>query len=80
MARKLSASSASFHAAQGFAVLGLTGGVLLWFTGFIAIGGEWFLMWQSDQWNETPTSFRFAAAFLLILVCIQLPEPSNRRT
>ena len=26
-------------------------GFLVWFLGFVTIGGEWFLMWQSETWN-----------------------------
>ncbi|MDP1548700.1 MAG: DUF2165 domain-containing protein, partial [Nitrosomonas sp.] len=39
---------ASFNQAKGLAILGLTLGFILWFTGFMTIGGEWFLMWQSE--------------------------------
>ena len=37
-----------FNQAKGIAAAGLTLGIILWFSGFITIGGEWFLMWQSD--------------------------------
>lgn len=43
--------AAAFAAARGTAVLGLTLAFLLWVTGFVTIGGEWFAMWQSKAWN-----------------------------
>lgn len=63
-----------FNANKGVAVLGLTLGLLLWFTGFITIGGEWFLMWQSKIWNGQQAAFRICVIIGIILVYISLPE------
>ena len=52
-----------YLAARGPAILGLTAGVLLYGAGFIAGGGEWFAMWQSQTWNGQ----RAAAIFLLLI-------------
>lgn len=60
--------AAGFNAAKGPAAAGLTLGVLLWFTGFLVVGGEWFLMWQSEIWNGIASAFRFAASLLLTLI------------
>ncbi|AMC34714.1 DUF2165 family protein [Janthinobacterium sp. B9-8] len=49
---------AAFNKAKGPAIAGLTLGIILWFLGFIAIGGEWFLMWQSAIWNGQQSAFR----------------------
>jgi predicted small integral membrane protein len=64
----LSAPAQRFNAAKGPAVAGLTLGIVLWFTGFIAIGGEWFLMWQSQTWNGIAAAFRFSAILFLTLL------------
>jgi predicted small integral membrane protein len=40
------------------AIAGLTLGLLLWLVAFIAVGGEWFLMWQSAEWNGEEAAFR----------------------
>lgn len=64
----LSGPAARFNAAKGPAIAGLTLGILLWFTGFIVIGGEWFLMWQSQSWNGIEAAFRFSAIFFLTLL------------
>lgn len=60
--------AAAFARARGVAVAGLSLGVLLWLGGFVAIGGEWFGMWMSSQWNGIASAFRFAAVLLLVLV------------
>lgn len=57
-----------FHRAKRFAVAGLTLGLLLWLGGFMAIGGEWFGMWMSTQWNGLASAFRFVVVLLLALV------------
>jgi predicted small integral membrane protein len=34
---------------KGLAVVAAGLGFLVWFFGFMVIGGEWFQMWQSSQ-------------------------------
>lgn len=58
----------SFNQAKGLAVLGLTLGFLLWFTGFMTIGGEWFLMWQSEVANKQQAAFRLVAVTGITLI------------
>jgi predicted small integral membrane protein len=48
--------------------MGLSAGVSLWLVGFMAIGGEWFGMWMSSQWNGVETSFRLVALLLGALI------------
>ena len=54
--------------AKKYTTLGLGLGILLWFTFFITIGGEWFLMWQSEKWNALPTAFSLTIIFFLFLL------------
>ncbi len=68
MIRKFRSTAVDFKAAKSFATYGFALGVLLWFTVFIAIGGEWFLMWQSKTWNVQNTAFLLTACFLLFLL------------
>ncbi|OQW41276.1 MAG: hypothetical protein A4S08_02815 [Proteobacteria bacterium SG_bin4] len=58
----------SFNQAKSTAILGLTLGFLLWFTGFMTIGGEWFLMWQSEVANGQQAAFRFVMIIAVTLV------------
>lgn len=57
MMSKFLADATEFKNAKKYTSLGLSLGVLLWFSVFIAIAGEWFLMWQSKNWNAQPTAF-----------------------
>ena len=57
-----------FNAAKDVAVAGLVLGLLLWFGGFLIVGGEWFQMWQSKSWNGQEAAFRFIPAFRHVLV------------
>ena len=68
MWRARRAPAATFHRAGRHAVAGLTLGVLLWLGGFMAVGGEWFGMWMSTQWNGLGSAFRFVVVLLLALV------------
>jgi len=61
-------SAAEFHSAKNIAICGLALGFLLWQVGFMSIGGEWFGMWMSEQWNGIPSAFRFSVTILLVLI------------
>jgi predicted small integral membrane protein len=65
---------AAFARAKNFAVLGLTACLLIWLAGFMAIGGEWFGMWMSKEWNGIEAAFRFSALSLGILIFVTLPD------
>ncbi|GAA4414047.1 DUF2165 family protein [Nibrella viscosa] len=68
MIRRFRAPANEFRQAKQAVTMGLALGVLLWFTVFIAVGGEWFLMWQSKTWNAQNTGFQLTACFLLFLL------------
>jgi predicted small integral membrane protein len=72
--RQLRADAQAFNGAKTFAVLGLTLGFLLWQVGFMSIGGEWFGMWQSKDWNGVPSAFRFAIIILAVLILVAMPD------
>ena len=79
LARRLSADAAAFNRAKSFAVVGLTLGFLLWQVGFMSIGGEWFGMWQSQQWNGVPSAFRFLITILAVLIFVAIPDQELER-
>ena len=74
MLRKLNSSSVEFNQAKKLILTGISLGVILWFGVFIAIGGEWFLMWQSKNWNGQNTAFFLTLCFLLFLIYISRPD------
>jgi predicted small integral membrane protein len=63
-----------FNKAKGIAITGLTLGIILWFTGFMTLGGEWFLMWQSEMWNGQEAAFRLAVIFAIVLLYLIQPD------
>jgi predicted small integral membrane protein len=69
-----SGDAAAFNRAKGFAVAGLTLGFLVWQVGFMSIGGEWFGMWQSQQWNGVPSAFRFVMTIIAVLILVAMPD------
>jgi predicted small integral membrane protein len=63
-----------FNAGKGLAIAGLALGFLLWFGGFLVVGGEWFQMWQSKTWNGQEAAFRFIACIGLVLIFLNQPD------
>ncbi|MCX7566680.1 DUF2165 domain-containing protein [Sulfitobacter sp. F26169L] len=55
-------------------VVGATTGFLVWFVGFMVVGGEWFLMWQSPTWNGQDAAFKFYMSILGVLIFVMLPD------
>ncbi|MFD7500819.1 DUF2165 domain-containing protein [Streptomyces sp. NPDC059850] len=52
--------------------------MLLFGAGFIAIGGEWFSMWQSKSWNGLDAATRVFLLSGLVLVLTHLPSAAER--
>ena len=72
MATKLRASKAEFQSARVPLAIGVALGFALWFIGFMAVGGEWFAMWQSKTWNGQDAAFRFYVTILAVAVYVFL--------
>jgi len=47
--------------------------LLLFGAGFIGIGGEWFAMWQSEDWNGLDAATRAFTLSGIVLLVIHLP-------
>ncbi|MEU4895764.1 DUF2165 domain-containing protein [Streptomyces sp. NPDC044780] len=60
--------------ARQASTLGLLMLMLLFGAGFIAIGGEWFAMWQSKQWNGLEAATRVFVLCGLVLLLLHLPS------
>lgn len=63
-----------FKTKKSPAIYGLTLAILIWFVGFIAIGGEWFLMWQSAKWNGIQAAFRIVTVCGIALIYLLIPD------
>jgi predicted small integral membrane protein len=70
MWRALRRERVAFARAKRWAIAGLTLGYLTWQVCFMTIGGEWFCMWMSQQWNGEESAFRFFITFLVILLFV----------
>lgn len=68
------ASAEIFQASKKLTITGIASAMLLFFLFFICIAGEWFLMWQSDQWNAQQTAFSLTTIFLLALIFMNQDE------
>lgn len=58
--------------ARRFSTYGLLMVLLLFGAGFIAIGGEWFSMWQSADWNGLDAATRAFVFSGIVLLVVQL--------
>jgi len=74
LVRNIRADASLFNRHKTFAILGLTLGFLLWHVGFMSIGGEWFGMWQSQQWNGVPSAFRFVVTISAVIILVVVPD------
>lgn len=72
--RAVKGTAAQFSAAKAQGVIALTMGIVLWFVGFIAVGGEWYLMWQSKTWNGQDAAFRLVVVLGITLLYLVGPD------
>jgi predicted small integral membrane protein len=63
-----------FNAAKGVAVIALTLSMTMWLVAFLSVGAEWFLMWQSREWNGQEAAFRMFAVVGLVLLLVLQPD------
>jgi predicted small integral membrane protein len=70
--RALRQPALAFNASKRTPVLALTLSLLMWLVAFLAIGGEWFLMWLSHAWNGQQEAFRnFTIVAIVLLILLQ---------
>jgi len=74
MGMALKKSDEEFRSSAKLAIGALTLGILMWFIAFISVGGEWFLMWQSHNWNGQDAAFRMLTILGIILLFVAQPE------
>jgi len=76
-------SAAVFNATKSLAMGALTANLILWFTAFLTVGAEWFVMWQSQVWNGQAAATRMFTCVGLVLLILKTPDsdpvaPSGR--
>ncbi|WP_031083517.1 MULTISPECIES: DUF2165 domain-containing protein [unclassified Streptomyces] len=60
--------------ARRFTTYGTLMLMLLFGAGFLAIGGEWFAMWQSEDWNGLDAATRVLLFSGVVLIVAHLPS------
>ncbi|QEV18740.1 DUF2165 domain-containing protein [Streptomyces alboniger] len=65
---------AGFARAQRLGSVGLLMILLLFGAGFIGVGGEWFAMWQSENWNGLDAAIRVVTLTGIVLIVNHLPS------
>jgi len=64
----------AFIDAKRPAAVGLLLVWLLYYVGFVIVGGEWFSMWQSNVWNGQQAAVRFLTCAMFVMIVLLLPE------
>ena len=70
------ADRAQFVAALNIAIIALTTSLLMWLVAFLDVGGEWFLMWQSQIWNGQEAAFRMFTIVGVVFLVVVPREPT----
>lgn len=73
LAKSLRSDAATFRTCADVALAGLTMSLLLWLTFFVTVGGEWFMMWQSTEWNGVQVAARNFGMHAVPLLYLSLP-------
>jgi predicted small integral membrane protein len=66
--------------ARQASTLGLLMLLLLFGAGFVAIGGEWFAMWQSKTWNGLDAATRVLVLSGVVLLVTHLPGAAQENS
>jgi predicted small integral membrane protein len=75
LVRNLRGSAVRLQHAKRFVFVGAGLGFLVWFFGFMVVGGEWFAMGQAATWNGQQAAFRFYVTLLAVLLLVNQDDP-----
>ena len=78
MAQALRGTAAAFQQAKRVSIAALTLSLLMWLVAFLAVGGEWFLMWQSKSWNGQDAAFRMFTVVGIVLLLVAQPDAEDQ--
>jgi len=78
LARNLHAPVDTFNRAKRIGIIALTLSLLMWFVAFLSVGAEWFLMWQSKEWNGQEAAGRMFLVVGVVLLYLAIPEHENQ--
>ncbi|KTD51865.1 transmembrane protein [Legionella quinlivanii] len=66
-----------FDSYKQTAFIGLFLGFLLYMVGFLVIGGEWFAMWQSPNWNGQMKAGLFLNFIMFMMIFLNTADDSR---
>ena len=78
LSRALRLPAAEFQTCKRIAILALTASLLMWLVAFLEIGGDWFLMWQSQTWNGQQEAFRMFVIIGVVLMLLLQPDTESQ--
>jgi predicted small integral membrane protein len=76
--RALRGSVGVFNAEKRVAIMALALSMLMWLVAFLTVGAEWFLMWQSRNWNGQEAAFRMFVVVGLVLLLLLQPDKEGQ--
>ena len=74
LAGAMRSSAREFDRAKSISFAGLSLSLLMWSVAFLAVGGEWFLMWQSSAWNGQSAATRNFVVVGIVFLILQSRE------
>jgi predicted small integral membrane protein len=78
LARARRESAVAFNRAKGLSIMALSLSLLMWLVAFLGVGGEWFLMWQSNTWNGQEKAFRMFTVVGIVLLLVAQPDSEEQ--
>lgn len=78
LAHRVRGTPEEYELAKKIPLIGLISSMLMWLVAFLTLGAEWFLMWQSHEWNGQEAAFRmFAVTGICLLFLMQQERPTQ---
>jgi predicted small integral membrane protein len=65
-----SARASSWEPGQRWTLIGGAVGLLVFFFGFIVVGGNWFVMYENSKWNGLEPAFQNTVTTMLALLLV----------
>jgi predicted small integral membrane protein len=78
MAEAVRKTAAAFNFAKRVSIWALALSLLKWLIAFLSVGGEWFLFWQSKEWNGQEAAFRMFTVVGIVLLLVALPDAEDQ--
>lgn len=78
MLRTFLSTRKRFQRAKALTAIGISLVFVTWFVAFMLVGGEWFLMIRSPEWNGQQQAFQYAISVLVAGIYILIENDGDR--